>query len=363
MKLLILALGPPAVASSRTRVFAYLPWLDRAAVRYDLLIWQSNRFIKTAARSRVPLTEHLLNRVRRLWVLVQLLGRAPSAHTVYVQKVILPWWVLIALKAAGRRIVFDFDDALYALAPGDEHGFRGSVRRWRTRKFERMLKTSDLVMIENDANRDYAEQFCRETVTITGPIDTDRYRPSAPRSASTVVLGWIGSPSTTGYLELLRPVLTELAQQHSLVLHLIGAGTFELAGVDVRRTSWTLETEVDALATFDIGLMPLTDDGWSRGKGGYKILQYMAMGIPTVASPVGINCDMVEDGVTGFLASDAGQWRSALEQLIVDPARRQAIGACARRRAIERYSLERYVPTILRALARVEISQTGEVLQ
>jgi len=349
--LLILALGPPPVASSRTRVFAYLPWLDAAGVRYHVLVWQSDRFVTASRQSQVPVLEHVWHYLHQLRVLVDLLLRVRACHTVYVQKVVLPAWVLRWLKAGGRRLVFDFDDALYALAPGQDRGLRGAIRRRRAERFERMLKASDLVVIENDINRDYARQHCRELLTITGPIDTARYRPGGGRAPGPVVLGWIGSPSTTGYLDFLRPVLQELARRgHAPVLHLIGAAPFEVPGVDVRRTPWAIDTEVDVLATFDVGLMPLTDDPWSRGKGGYKILQYMAMGIPTVASPVGINADLVQHGTTGFLGSSVDEWLAALEALISDPDRRRAIGERARHEAIERHSLERHAPAIVRAL-------------
>lgn len=354
MDLLILALGPPPVASSRTRVFAYLPFLEAAGVRYHLLVWQSDRFVAVTRQRQVPVLEHLRNYLHQLGVLVRLLLRVRSCHTVYVQKVVLPAWVLRWLKAGGRRLVFDFDDALYALAPGQDRGLRGGIRRRRAQRFERMLKASDLVVIENDINRDYAGQYCRQLLTITGPIDTARYQPVTGRRGP-VILGWIGSPSTTGYLDFLRPVLQELTRRgHALVLHLIGAAPFDLPGVEVRRSPWTIDTEVRELGTFDVGLMPLTDDPWSRGKGGYKILQYMAMGIPTVASPIGINVDLVLHGTTGFLGSTVDEWLAALEALITDPERRRAIGERARREALEQHSLERHAPTILRALAAGE---------
>lgn len=336
-------------------MFAYLPWFAAAGVRYDLLIWQSDRFVASTRQHQVPVLEHLWNYLHQVRVLVHLLRRVRRCHTVYVQKVVLPAWVLRFLKAGRRRLVFDFDDAMYALAPGQDRGIRGWIRRRRTLQFERMLKASDLVIIENDTNRDYAGQYCSRLLTITGPIDTERYRPVAMRHGGPVVLGWIGSPSTTGYLDFLGPVLQELARRgHALVLHLIGAGPFDLPGVEVRRTPWAMDTEVNVLGTFDVGLMPLTDDSWSRGKGGYKILQYMAMGIPTVASPVGINTDLVEHGTTGFLGSSVDEWLAALEELITEPERRRVIGERARRVAIERHSLERHAPTILQALAAGE---------
>jgi len=125
----------------------------------------------------------------------------------------------------------------------------------------------------------------------------------------------------------------------------------------VIQTPWTLAGEVDALATFDVGLMPLTDDPWSRGKGGYKILQYMAMGIPTVASPVGVNRDLVEHGVTGFLADTSDEWVTALERLATDASLRRQMGDAARRAALDRHSIDHHAPALVQALAPAALAE------
>lgn len=352
MKVLVLAQGPASVASSRTRVFAYLPFLAAAGVAADVLVWNSQRFVDRSQRGAVPVTEHVRNTVHQLRALRRLLRRARGANVVYVQKVVLPGWCLAALARGGRRLVFDYDDALYATVPGHDRGLRGSVRRARVRRLVACLSRADVVVLENEPNRAYAERHCRQTLTITGPIDTDRYRPAGRRAAGDeVVLGWIGSPSTTGYLRMLDPVLAALAARgRRVALHLIGAGPYESRHVPVRHVPWTLASEVAALETLNVGVMPLTDDPWARGKGGYKILQYMAMGIPTVASPVGINAEMVRPGVTGFLAADQETWVTALEALIVDAELRARIGAQARACAVERYSLAHAAPVLLDAL-------------
>jgi len=256
------------------------------------------------------------------------------------------------LKRAGRRIVFDYDDAMYALAPDEDNGPRAWVRRARIRKFFRMLSSSDCVLLENEPNRMVTSAYCDNIVTITGPIDTSRYEPRPRDSNGEVVLGWVGSPSTTGYLNALAPALQQVAGRgRAIRLHLIGARQFEVPGVPVTHTKWTLAGEVDALATFDVGLMPLTDDPWSRGKGGYKILQYMAMGIPTIASPVGVNQQLVDHGVTGYLADGEAAWVDALDRLVTDDQLRRRMGETARRVALARHSVNHHAPALVRALA------------
>ncbi|MBI4635718.1 MAG: glycosyltransferase family 4 protein [Candidatus Rokubacteria bacterium] len=352
MRVLLVAQSPPQVASSRTRVFAYLPYLERAGIAYDVVVWNSERFVARAATGRVSLGEHARNLLHHLRAGLAMLRRSRASQTIFIQKVIVPGWFLRLLKGGRRRLIFDYDDALYALPPGRDGGVRALVRRRRVRRFTNCLRESDLVILENEPNREFTEHYCRDTLTITGPIDAARYHPRARAVGDgPVVLGWIGSPSTTGYLRLLEPALAELARRRRpIVLHLIGAGAWESPHVRVRHVPWTLDGEVDALGTFDIGLMPLTDDAWARGKGGYKILQYMAMGIPTVASPVGINRRMLRDGETGVLASGADEWVAALDRLVTDAPARRRMGASAREDAVARYSLEHYAPAFLQAL-------------
>jgi glycosyltransferase involved in cell wall biosynthesis len=350
VSVLFLIQGPEQVASSRTRAFAYLPHLAKMGVETEALVWNSEAFVARQRHGAVPAAAHVMNTLRHAGIALRAWWAARRHEVVYVQKVILPGWFLRSLKRGGRRLVFDYDDALYALAPGADRGPRALLRRHRMRRFTACLSAADLVVIENEPNRMLTEQYCANTLTITGPIDTDRYRPAVRERRGEVVLGWIGSPSTTSYLRMLEPVVRDLASRYSIALHLIGAGTIDIPGVAVRSYRWSLEDEVRNLATFDVGLMPLTDDPWSRGKGGYKILQYMAMGIPTVASPVGINAGLVRHGETGLLASSAEQWRAALERLVVDADERERMGRAARADAVSRFSLAHYAPVFAEAL-------------
>ena len=308
--------------------------------------------MQATLKGEAPIAEHIRNQIRHWGIVAKLLATQSRYDTIFIQKVVLPAWVLSVLKQRRRRIVFDYDDAMYALAPDQDRGPRAWLRRARIRRFFHMLSASDCVLLENEPNRTLTRTYCDDIVTITGPIDTVRYEPRLRSGGREVVLGWVGSPSTTVYLEMLKPVLQKLAERgRAIRLHLIGARPFLVPGVPVTQTEWTLEGEVEALATFDVGLMPLTDDPWSRGKGGYKILQYMAMGIPTVASPVGVNRDLVADGVTGYLADDPDAWISALDRLVSDGSLRRQMGDAARRAALAHHSIDHHAPALVRALA------------
>jgi hypothetical protein len=166
-------------------------------------------------------------------------------------------------------------------------------------------------------------------------------------------LGWIGSPLTSAYLEPLRPALVELAARQSFRIVLVGASPTALAGLPVERVAWSLETEAAQLARFDVGLMPLPDLPWERGKCGYKLIQYMASSLPVVASPVGANRDIVVPGETGFLAETWAEWGAALDRLAQDPALRQRMGAVGRRRVEQRYALQTRAPELIDLLYNV----------
>ena len=167
---------------------------------------------------------------------------------------------------------------------------------WKQRRnaagLPKMLTLADLTIVENEYTAGFAQRHCDRVAIITGPIDTRRFQVCKPvnERLDRVVLGWIGSATTLPYLELLKTALAKLGSRYpNLKLRVVGAERVDMEGIDVEAAAWELEREVEDLQGFDIGLMPIPDDPWTRGKGGYKLLQYMATGLPVVTSPVGIN--------------------------------------------------------------------------
>ena len=183
---------------------------------------------------------------------------------------------------------------------------------------------------------------------IPTTIDTDLYRPERrrPRDDGTVTIGWTGSHSTARHLERLRPALTELAARQPFRLIVIGANTPPIPGAVVEARRWSAETEVDDLSDVDIGIMPLPDDAWSRGKCGLKALQYMGLGIPAVVSPVGVNTEIVVDGVNGLIAGTDDEWIDRLVTLMNDAALRKKLGSAARESVEQRYSAKQIAPKV-----------------
>ncbi len=179
-------------------------------------------------------------------------------------------------------------------------------------------------------------------------VDAAAYSPSGlDRRTGTPVIGWIGSPSTwDAYMVPMMPLLTGVAQAEAARIRAVGSG---IGGDDhpvLDRLPWTEQTEVARIQEMDIGIMPLTDTPWSRGKCGYKLIQYMACGLPVIASPVGVNCEIVEDGVNGFLAETEAEWQAALTRLLRDPDLRRRMGQAGQAKVEGRYSLQVWGPRV-----------------
>jgi len=186
-------------------------------------------------------------------------------------------------------------------------------------------------------------------------VDTMQFQPwDQKKSSDRCVVGWIGSHSTVKYLRSLLPVLEAVAGKHRFVLYVVGSPTpFRACGLEVAQAPWALEREVQDFQRCDVGVYPLWDDEWSKGKCGFKAIQFMAVGVPVVASAVGVNKDIIQDGVNGFLASSHDEWREKLFLLLKDPQLRQELGMNGRKTVEERYSLDVNAPKLISALQDV----------
>jgi glycosyltransferase involved in cell wall biosynthesis len=196
---------------------------------------------------------------------------------------------------------------------------------------------------------------------IPTAVDTDYFVPRANRSRDTAgppTVGWVGSPTTFPYLKALAPTLRDVAAEHPFVLTVSGAGEpVVFPGVAVTELPWSLADEVSLFNRLDIGVYPLKDDDWARGKCGFKAIQCMACGVPVVAQAVGVNRDIIRDGENGFLASTPDEWRQKLGRLLTDAALRERFTVAGRRTIEERYSL-RVVAPRLEAVMREAAQRT-----
>jgi glycosyltransferase involved in cell wall biosynthesis len=250
---------------------------------------------------------------------------------------------------AGVPVIFDFDDAIFVPVASSANGYLSYFRfPWKTSAICRM---SAHVMAGNPHLADYSRRFNDQVTVIPTTIDTDKYQVAPPTSANVPVIGWSGSFSTVQHLDTLCGALQRLARTERFKLRVIGTPRYQLDGVEVEARAWRSETELQDLSEIDIGVMPLPDDRWSRGKCGLKALQYMALGIPAVCSPVGVNTDIIRDGENGFLAASEDEWVQKLTQLLHSAELRARLGAAGRATVEATYSAVAQAPRVRQIFA------------
>lgn len=332
-------------ASSRVRLLQYLPALRATGISVQALALFDDEYLLRKYAGAVPWP-----RVARAYAARarEAGAAARRADVLWIEKELWPWAPAWLERAAWRDkpVLLDYDDAIfhnYDLHPSL------AVRRLYGGKIDGLMHHASMVVAGNDYLAERARRAGAARVEILPTvIDLDRYaqpeRTVADASAP-VVVGWIGSPATVGYLQALAEPLARVAVGRAIELRVIGA-PLALPGVVVTQVPWSETGEVQALRGCDIGIMPLPDSPWERGKCGYKLVQYMACGLPVVASPVGINARIVAPGVNGFLATSPAQWEQALVQLADDPALRQRLGQAGRALVETRYSLQVAAPRL-----------------
>jgi glycosyltransferase involved in cell wall biosynthesis len=262
---------------------------------------------------------------------------------VYREAALLaPPWIewLLALR---RPIVFDFDDAIYLSDTSRANAWSRSLKP--TGKAAALCRLARHVTVGNSVLAGFARRHAREVTVVPSTIDTDVYRLRPGGRNPVPVVGWTGSPTTARYLSTLAPALKRLRRRREFELRAIGAKV-EMDGLDVHCVPWRAETEPDDLRVLDVGLMPLEDDEWSRGKCGMKALQYMAVGVPPIVSPVGVNATLVRDGVNGFHARTDDEWIDRIVCLLDDEALRRRLGDEGRRTVEEAYSARAHAPRV-----------------
>lgn len=263
-----------------------------------------------------------------------------------------PAWFERRIARSGVPMVFDFDDAVFVAYKSPSNGYLSYLKF--PGKTATICRLSAHVMAGNQYLADYALKQNQNVTIIPTTIDTDSYLP-APRDAEpgSITIGWSGSFSTVQHLDTIREVLQELARSEKFKLRVIGTPNYELSGVDVEALQWRSETEIEDLQKIDIGLMPLPDEDWSRGKCGLKALQYMALGIPTICSPVGVNSTIIQDGENGFLADRKDEWIAKLKELIHSAELRRRLGDAGRLTVEKGYSARSQAPRVLEVFESV----------
>jgi glycosyltransferase involved in cell wall biosynthesis len=257
------------------------------------------------------------------------------------------------LAALSKRRVFDLDDAIYVRKPR-RLGEQPDDSIWRRKKFAATCRWMDVVAAGNDVLAQEAHEHARMVEVLPTSIDVACYRPTTARAEDPPTVAWIGSPENLVYLEMIRPALARLALRHpQLRLRVICSAFPDWPEVGIERVVWSEATEAAALAAAHIGIMPLADDAWTRGKCAFKLLQYMAASLPCVASAVGANREAVIDGHNGYHATTLEDWERCLERLIVSPDLRARFGANGHEHVMRRYAMSVYRTRYVELLRRL----------
>jgi len=320
------------------RFYQYLPLLESQLIHVEVAALVGDRYILSLnSGNSTDWASIVASYVRR----VRNLARSRQFDLVWMEAEVLPWlpdWGELWLSWKRIPYVVDYDDA--AFHRYDLHPV-AAVRWLLGHKIDRVMKRAACVVAGNSYLADRAQQVGAAHIEILPTVvDLQRYPPSPTRRCTDFVIGWIGSQSTTRYLLPLLEVWRQAVRWEGTSLRLVGSGDLKLSGVAADIMAWSESSEVQAVQSFTVGIMPLQDDPWARGKCGYKLIQYMACGLPVVASPVGVNSEIVEHGFNGYLASNQAEWLGALSQLRGQPELCEEFGRAGRKKVESLYSLE-----------------------
>ena len=353
-KILFLATHPKEVASTRYRVLAYGPALEREGYQVFFHSFFPSHALDSVNREGdwaakgAWVARGARDRLRIL--------RSSRFDVIFVHRELFPLGLSLGmlplleiLRHSSGRLIYDFDDAVY-LPHRQNRGMIGWFEN--PTSVDQLIRMASVVIAGNSFLLEHARKLNNQSRCIPTPVDTHRYFPEENGGSPEVpVIGWIGSPSTAKYIRSLRSVFERLAKTHRFRLKVIGAGKpIAFQGVNLEIRPWDLRTEAEEFRNCDIGLYPLWDDQWSRGKCGYKALQFMASGVPVVASEVGMTTEIIRHRADGILARTDEDWVRYLSELLEDPGLRLRLGNTGRETIEENYSLDRLTPSFLAAV-------------
>lgn len=358
MKVLALASYPSEAAATRFRLEQFVAPLAGRGISLTIHPFLDSKLFKQLYRhGSFPRTA--IGLIKSGFMRLADVLSARKADVVLIQREammfgppLIEWLTTRALK---RPMVLDLDDATYVSYTSPTYGGIGKALKWFS-KTDDLIRWAAIVTCGNRSIAEYVSSKGARARIIPTVVDTDVFRPAPPRQAGNpVVLGWIGTHSTFPYLESIFPALQELASTQRFRLKVVGAGADEvrIPGVGVDNLPWEASREVEDFQSLDVGLYPIDAalySGWAAGKSGFKAIQYMAVGVPYVATPVGGSAEIGVEGATHLFASTKDEWRDALEGLVGDAGRRREMGEAGRSHAIEHYGLEAQADKLAAAL-------------
>lgn len=328
--------------SQRFRVELFLPILQQHSLSYQVRpfldddTWKVLYTNASMLKKGLGVLKGFLKRFRDVLLV-------PSYDYIFIHReaspIGPPIFEFIISKILRKKIIYDFDDAIWIPNTSNEN----RLVRWFKAfwKVKYLCKWSYKISAGNEFLCAYAKQYNKSVVLVPTCVDTNtQHNQLKAQLTEEVVVGWTGSHSTMKYLDNVSPMLKSLSEETKAEVVVISNKPPQFSFPKLHFIPWQESTEIQDLMRLNIGLMPLEDDAWSEGKCGFKLIQYMALGIPAVASPVGVNKSIIEDGINGFLCVDKSQWQAAIKKLIDDPVLRSAMGESGRQKIINQYSIQ-----------------------
>ena len=339
MKLLLFSRYSRKGASSRLRSFQYLPFLEKNNITVCVNTLFDDQYLQTIYSGN---RKKWLSIIKAYLFRLVMLLKVWKFDLIWIEKEIFPWapaWIEQALGVLKIPYIVDYDDAIFHKYDLNKSKF---IRWGLGAKIDKVMKHAKLVIVGNEylAQRalNAGAKWVEHMPTV---VDMDRYRfDNNKKKVNMFTIGWIGTPKTAMYLRYIESALKHICSEVNVRLLLIGSGPVEISGINIEIHGWSEVTEVEEIGLIDVGIMPLPDEPWERGKCGYKLIQYMACGKPVVASPVGVNKNIVEHNITGILADTDDEWINALESMMKDHNLCKKMGRAARIKIEREYSLE-----------------------
>lgn len=354
IRLLVLPRYSRLGASSRLRTYQFVPWFERAGFEVHVHPLLDDNYIRGLYEERATPISILRGYATRVATLMA----SQRFDAILIEKEALPWLPITAELFRFPKdlpIIVDYDDAVFHNY--DQNPSR-LVRMLLGNKIDKIMRQASLVTVGNAYLGARAEAAgCTNVAWLPTVIDLERY-PTLPRlvkADAPLVIGWVGTPSSAWCVKLIADAVARLRPTRPIRCVAVGARPDQVEGTPFEAHMWSEASEFHTLRRFDIGIMPLRDAPWERGKCGYKLIQYMACGLPVVASPVGVNKEIVEHGVNGFLAESAESWIESLSLLIDDATLRARMGANGRMRVEQDYCLQVQGPRFAELIKRLVV--------
>ena len=339
-------------SSSRVRFYQYFPYLEAQGVEVVNAPFFSDEYVRGLYTGQPISSKQVLHAyLKRLSVLLN----SAKYDLLWVEKELFPWipaWFETLLHLLRIPYVADYDDAVFHRYDMHTSAF---VRALLGHKIDRVMRHSALVIAGNEYLAERAKRAGAKRVEyLPSVVDVHGYALKQHYTDSPFKIGWIGSPVTAPYLDVMRSALYKLSHEANIHIMLIGAGDINpFPELPTTMLDWDENQELSIGEKFDVGVMPLVDGPFERGKCGYKLVQYMAAGLPIIASPVGVNSQIVTPGVNGYLAHSTDEWFGALRTLKNDAELRFKMGQAGRHRAEQKYNLQITAPKLLDLLSSV----------